>query len=144
MITSQKGFTSTEQIKKYLYEMRIFHENFWSSPYFQHRCQQCLERHWINASSELNLLDDIHDNYYKQFAQGIDKLSKYVLTNCKVSAARTEFLLKHIRLVNSDTITNSVTSTGKSNRMLIVGGSSAGLISALAMFRSGLLGSARF
>ena len=142
VITSQQEFISSQQVKQYMYSMRIFHENYWSSPYFMQRCQQCLEQHWMNKSSPLSLIHD-HGHYnFSQFAIGIDKLSKYVFTNCQINSRQTEFLSKRKRLKESDS--NSITSIGNSNRILIVGGSSAGLISALAMFRSGLLGKARF
>lgn len=132
--SSQMGYTSIEQIKKYIYEMRIFHDNYWSSSYYKYKCQQCLTKHWLNSSSKLNLLDD--DNVYKEFAIGIEKLSKYILINCRVTTMQTQFLSKKNK--------NLITSDIQSNRILIVGASSSGLISALAIFRSGLLGSARF
>ena len=69
VISSQKGYISPHQLKKYVYKMRIFHDNYWSSSYYKYRCQECLERHWINASSKLNLLDD---DLYNEFAKGIE------------------------------------------------------------------------
>ena len=147
--TSQKGFESTQQIKEFLYERRIFNENYWSSPFAMNKCKECLHRHWINSSSELNLLNQYG---FEEFVNGIDQLSKYVLANCRfhesipsnhtMSKLKPEFLSKHKRLRESNT--NSITSETESNRILIVGASAAGLVSALSMFKSSLFGAASF
>eukprot|EP01084_Bolivina_argentea_P097288 174911_1 len=153
VITSQKGFTSQQQIKEYLYNKGIFNDGYWSSPYLMNLCKECLINHWLNSSSELNLLDQHNPYNFNEFNHKYDRLIKYIFTNCRfhesvlntnnTNEANTAppFLSKPKRLKESQS--NTITSKSDSNRILIVGASAGGLITALSMFKSSLFGTAK-